>query len=84
MKWQLRDPGNDLSKIVRLAKSEGPQTITSRGKAAAVVISADEYERLARKKPSLAEFILSGPVWDDDLVADVNRRSKASGREVDV
>ncbi|ESW65855.1 type II toxin-antitoxin system Phd/YefM family antitoxin [Mesorhizobium sp. M0761] len=84
MNWHLQDAKNNLSKLVQQAREKGPQTITLRGKPAAVVLAAEEYERLVGSKPSLAEYLLSGPEWDDDFVEEVNRRSKGPGRDVDL
>jgi prevent-host-death family protein len=84
MNWHLQDAKNNLSKLVQQAREKGPQTITLRGKPAAVVMAAEEYERLVGSKPSLAEYLLSGPEWDDDFVDEVNRRSKGPGRDVDL
>jgi prevent-host-death family protein len=80
MNWHLQDAKNQFSKVVRQAQTEGPQTVTVRGKPAAVVVSAEEYERLAGQKPSFIEHLLSGPAWDDELVEEVNRRSKEPSR----
>jgi prevent-host-death family protein len=44
--WKLEDAKAKLSEVVRLAREEGPQRITVRGKEAAVVLSADAYETL--------------------------------------
>ncbi|WIW89625.1 type II toxin-antitoxin system Phd/YefM family antitoxin [Sphingobium sp. V4] len=55
--WKLEDAKARFSELVRLARSEGPQRVTVRGKDAVVVISADELERLLppeRKKPLVA------------------------------
>lgn len=84
MNWHLQDAKNNLSKLVQQAREKGPQTITLRGKPAAVVLAAEEYEKLIGSKPSLAEYLLSGPEWDDDFVEEVNRRSKGPGRDVDL
>lgn len=55
--WKLEDAKARFSEVVRLARSEGPQRVTVRGKDAVVVISADELERLlppTHKKPFVA------------------------------
>jgi prevent-host-death family protein len=84
MNWHLQDARNNLSKVVRKAQTEGPQTVTIRGKRAAIVLSPDEYDQLAGKKKSLAEFLLEGPAWDDETVELVNQRSKDTGRKIDL
>lgn len=87
MNWHLQDAKNHFSKLVQKAISEGPQTVTLRGKPAAVVISVEDYERLAAPRPvkSLGRFLLDeGPVWDDDFVEEVNRRNKNPARDIDL
>ncbi|MDX8525172.1 type II toxin-antitoxin system Phd/YefM family antitoxin [Mesorhizobium sp. MSK_1335] len=84
MNWHLQDAKNNLSKLVQQAREKGPQIITLRGKPAAVVLAAEEYERLVGSKPSLVEYLLSGPEWDDEFAEEVNRRSKGPGRDVDL
>ncbi|MCV0394230.1 MAG: type II toxin-antitoxin system Phd/YefM family antitoxin [Rhizobiaceae bacterium] len=81
MNWHLQDAKNNFSKVVDKAIHEGPQTVTRRGKRAAVVISAEEYERLtAGKKPTLVDHILSGPEWPEDMDEEVRRRTKEPSR----
>lgn len=84
MNWHLQDAKNNFSKVVQRARSEGPQMVTLRGERAAVVLSAEDYDRLAGKKKSLAEYLLTGPVWDDEFVEEVNRRSDTMIRDVDL
>lgn len=45
--WKLEDAKARFSEVVRLARSEGPQRVSVRGKDAVVVISVEELERLA-------------------------------------
>jgi len=61
MTWQLQDAKQRFSQLVRLAVTEGPQTVTRHGQAVAVVVSAEEYERLTKPKLSFKEYLLSGP-----------------------
>ncbi|MBX3483150.1 type II toxin-antitoxin system Phd/YefM family antitoxin [Phenylobacterium sp.] len=44
--WKLESAKARLSEVVRQARDEGPQTITVRGREAAVVVSTEEYRRL--------------------------------------
>jgi prevent-host-death family protein len=44
--WKLETAKARLSEVVRRARDEGPQTITVRGDAAAVVLSAADYRQL--------------------------------------
>jgi len=54
------------------------------GKPAAVVLAVEDYERLVGVKPSLTEYLLSGPEWDDDFIEEVNRRSNTMIRVIDL
>ncbi|WP_244277767.1 hypothetical protein [Mesorhizobium erdmanii] len=58
--------------------------MTTRGKPVAVVLAVEACERLVAAKPSLTEYLLSGPVWDDDFAYEVNRRSTTMIRLVDL
>jgi prevent-host-death family protein len=82
--WHLQDAKNQLSKVVRKAQTEGPQTVTVRGKPAAVIVSAEEYERLAGKEPSFVEHLLAMPKLDDDIWEEILKRPKDDMRDVDL
>lgn len=49
--WKLEDAKARFSEVVRLARSEGPQRVSVRGRAAVVVMSVEELERLSPKRP---------------------------------
>ena len=80
MEWQLQDAKNRFSELVQRARQEGPQTVTLRGRRAAVVLSAEAYDALLGERLSLVDHLLAGPSWDDDLVDAVNLRAKAPSR----
>ena len=54
--WRLEEAKARHSEVVRRAGSEGPQRVTVRGRPAAVVLSADEYERLSGPSRSIADL----------------------------
>ncbi len=83
MNWNLQTARNNLSELIQQAREKGPQTITLSGKPAAVVLAVEAYDTLVGTKPSLAEYLLSGPEWDDDFVEEVNRRPETMIRDVD-
>jgi prevent-host-death family protein len=60
--WQLQDAKNQLSELVRRVLSEGPQTITVRGRKVAVVVSVDEYEQQMKKPKHLVEIMDESPL----------------------
>lgn len=82
-KWQMQEAKAKFAELVRKAASEGPQVVTHRGADAAVVLSIEEYRKLAPDKPNFIEFLLSGPKWDDETIDLINQRSKDMGRDVD-
>lgn len=63
-KWQLHDAKAKLSELIELARSEGPQIITRHGKASAVILSIEEFEKLEAAKPDFKEYLLSGPKFE--------------------
>lgn len=81
--WQLQDAKARFSEVVRRAAEQGPQHVTVNGEERAVVVSAQEYERLTGQRTGLelvklladspladVEFEhprISGPVRDVDL-----------------
>lgn len=82
MSWQLQEAKNKLSQVVRDAKESGPQVITVHGKDTAVVVSIEEYERLANVvQGSFLEFMQSSPWSDVELNIE---RIDDVGREVEL
>jgi antitoxin Phd len=80
-RWQLQDAKNRLSEVVRNAQREGPQTITLHGKDAVVVVAADEFTRISRRKGSLVDFFRESPLVGSGLDID---RSKDTGRKIEL
>ncbi len=64
MRWQLQEAKQRFSELVRRAVVEGPQVVTKHGEETAVVVSIEEYRRLARDRPDFREFLLSAPDLD--------------------
>ncbi len=63
---QLRDARANLSRIVDEAGRGEPVIITRHGKAQAVILGYDEWQRLSRV-PSFGRLLLSAPLDADDL-----------------
>lgn len=82
-KWALHEAKNQLSRVVDSALADGPQTITRNGRAAVIVVAAEQYARLAGEKPSLEEMLLSAP---DDIDVDLNDwiGPRSKGRDIDL
>jgi prevent-host-death family protein len=79
--WQIERAGSRLAEVVDEAAKHGPQVIRRRGVEAAVVLSFDDYQRLAKPKGSLVDFLASSPLAGSELAVD---RSKDPGRAIDL
>jgi prevent-host-death family protein len=79
--WQLQEAKNRLSQVLDSAMHDGPQTITLRGKPAAVVVSFEEFKKLTRPRSPLSLFFAQSPLHNADL--DLSRSTDLS-REVDL
>lgn len=79
-RWQLQEAKARLSEVVKSAR-EGPQEISVRGEPAAVVLSIEAYERLKKKKLSLAEFVRRSGLVGVDLDLE---RDKSPARDIDL
>ena len=65
--WQVQEAKAHFSDLLRDAVRSGPQQITIRGRAAAVVLSTEAYERLRGRKPSLVAFLRNSPLAGIEL-----------------
>jgi len=61
--WRLEEAKARFSELVRRARATGPQHVTVRGQEAVVVLSAEDYARLApaATAPTLAALFGTGP-----------------------
>jgi prevent-host-death family protein len=78
--WQLQDAKNRFSEVIRESRRE-PQLITLRGKDEAVVLSCDEYRKLARPKKTWAELLGDAPPEARKLEIS---RGRDTGRSIDL
>jgi prevent-host-death family protein len=60
--WTVAAAKAKFSELIARARADGPQTITSRGRTAAVIVSAEEWERKTRRTGNLAEFFAGSPL----------------------
>src|SRR5260370_9765316 len=65
--WTVAEAKAKFSEIIQRAMSEGPQTITRKGRTAAVVVGADEWQRKTRRVGNLAEFFAASPLRGSGL-----------------
>lgn len=78
--WPMQDAKNRLSELVKRASKEGPQTITVHGKASAVIVSFEDFQRWQKPTGTLADFFLSSPLAGMNLEIE---RAKDTVREVE-
>ena len=64
--WQLQEAKAMFSEVIK-ASALKPQTITVHGKATAVIISFDEYQKLSTPRLSLVELIQHSPFYGVEL-----------------
>jgi prevent-host-death family protein len=79
--WTVAEAKAKFSELVDKARASGPQTITKNGHTAAVVVSAEEWERKTRRTGNLAEFFAESPLRSSGLKA---TRTKDGPRDVDL
>ena len=60
--WQLHEAKNKFSEVVEEAMKSGPQVITKRGTEAVIVLSYEDYRRLAAAGQPLSEFFRESPL----------------------
>ena len=60
--WTVAEAKAKFSEVLEKARSDGPQAITRHGRAAAVVVAAEEWERKTKRNGNLAEFFAASPL----------------------
>jgi prevent-host-death family protein len=79
--WSVAEAKAHLSDVIEKARSEGPQEIARRGRRAAVVVSAEEWDRKVRRRGSIVEFFAASPLRGSLLQV---RRLKDRPRKADL
>ena len=77
--WQLQEAKGNFSQLIKRAAGGDAQVVTVHGKPAAVVVSAEEYARLTRRRGKLSSALLRPDLAAEDL--DISR-SRDSGRDI--
>ena len=60
--WSVSQAKARFSELIARTRSDGPQTITRNGRAAVLVVSAEEWERKTKRVGNLAEFFAASPL----------------------
>ena len=77
--WQLQQAKGNFSRLIKRAAGGDAQVVTVHGKPTAVVVSAEEYARLTRRRGKLSSALLRPDLAAEDL--DISR-SRDSGRDI--
>jgi antitoxin Phd len=80
-RWKLEDAKARFSEVVRHAQAEGPQRVSVRGRDTVVILSVEDFDRLARQEPRqpLVAFMESLHLDGLDLTRDDD-----SGRDIEL
>jgi prevent-host-death family protein len=76
--WQLQEARSRSSELVSAAVASGPQRVTRHGKAAVIVVSEADWEKVIRKIPSFGRLLAQCPLEPEDL-AERRRRGRCAG-----
>lgn len=79
--WQLQEAKGNFSQLIKRAANGDAQMVTVHGKPSAVVVSAEEYTRLTRRRTKLSSALLRPDLAAEDL--DIVR-SRDSGRDAEL
>jgi prevent-host-death family protein len=79
--WTIAEAKAKFSEVIQRAMSLGPQTITRKGRSAAVVVGAEEWQRKTRRVGNLAEFFAASPLRGSNLKL---RRVKSRPRKIEL
>jgi antitoxin Phd len=77
--WQLQEAKGNFSQLIKRAAGGDAQVVTVHGKPTAVVVSAEEYARLTRRRGKLSRALLRPDLAAEDL--DISR-SRDIGRDI--
>ncbi len=80
-RWKLEDAKARFSEVVRQARKDGPQRVTVRGHDAVVVMSVEEFDKLAPERPRAPFVAFMESLHLDGLDLD---REVDHGRDVEL
>ena len=80
MIWQLQDAKSKFNQLVKRAMQEGPQIVTKHGQEVVIVLSIEEYRKLAEHRPNLLDLLMNSPFAGSNLT--IERDKEDLGREI--
>jgi prevent-host-death family protein len=66
--WTVAEAKARFSELIERARQRGPQTVTRRGRNAAVVVAVEEWERRCKRAGTLADFLAASPLRGSGLI----------------
>lgn len=79
--WQVQEAKARFSALLETSLAAGPQIVTKRGVAAAVLVPIDQWRRLEQMtKPDLKELLLAPEARTDTLTPPREKRRHTAGR----
>jgi prevent-host-death family protein len=78
--WTVAEAKAKFSQVIERART-GPQTITRNGRPAAVVVSAEEWERRISRAGTLVDFLAASPLRGSGLKIE---RTKDRPRDIEL
>ena len=63
-RWQVQEAKQQLSRVIELARTQGPQVVTRNGKEVAVVLDIQDYRRMRSDGGAFKKFLESAPDLD--------------------
>jgi prevent-host-death family protein len=65
VKWDQQEAKAKFSEVVRRARTEGPQLVTTRGANPVVILSGEDYQALVEQRPlSFRDLLLPGEEFE--------------------
>lgn len=65
--WTVAEAKARFSEVIDRAARKGPQTVTRHGRTAAIVVSAEEWDRKTKRVGNLADFLAMSPLGRSGL-----------------
>jgi prevent-host-death family protein len=65
--WSVAEAKAKFSEVIDKAMSEGPQTVTRKGRTAVVIVDAKEWQRKTKRVGTLADFFADSPLRGSGL-----------------
>ena len=66
--WSIAEAKAKFSEVIERAKTEGPQRVTKNGRAAVVVVAAEEWDQRDESKGSVLDVLQKAYLEDGELV----------------